>query len=238
VNRRRLHILGFLILFLSTSFLVGCAVSRNAILPNRQVIDWPSHHEVNSVAVGDTLVSKGEVYTYRAMKLKEEVTSAYRAIFIKVTVPPGELIARKDDASWTYYYSTNMTAYRAMSGERKIEGGIRIHKETGEARLFEDVAGSPVIHKASTDNYELTEIEIEDEPGFRQELIYSGRSGDTISFLYREFSQDLIRPDYSQEMQYDLTGGAIVGFKSVRLEIIEATNTEVTYKVLQGFPDL
>lgn len=76
-----------------------------------------------------------------------------------------------------------------------------------------------------------------DTPGFRQELIYNGRSGDTVKFLYREFSGDYARPPFSQEVQYDLKDGSMIGFKSVRIEVLEASNTRLSYRVLSSFPD-
>ena len=76
-----------------------------------------------------------------------------------------------------------------------------------------------------------------DEPSFRQELIYNGKTGATLRFLYREFSQDMIRPAFSQELTYDLDEGSEIGFRAVRIEVMDATNILLTYRVDKSFPD-
>jgi hypothetical protein len=74
------------------------------------------------------------------------------------------------------------------------------------------------------------------QPNVKQQLIYNGRTGDYVKFLYREISQGMyLRPSFSQEVQYDLKAGTEIGFKGARLEIIEATNRNITYKVLSHF---
>ncbi|MDA7768949.1 hypothetical protein N8936_02535 [Porticoccaceae bacterium] len=70
---------------------------------------------------------------------------------------------------------------------------------------------------------------------FKQELIYNGRVGDGLKFIYREFAGDLARPSFTQSIQYDLSKSNLIGFKDGELEIIEATNTEISYTVRSNF---
>lgn len=70
---------------------------------------------------------------------------------------------------------------------------------------------------------------------FQQTLIYSGRIGDRITLGYREFSNSLARPAFNNDVEYDLNESKIVGYKGARVEVIEATNQEITYKVLSNF---
>ena len=53
-----------------------------------------------------------------------------------------------------------------------------------------------------------------------------------------KFSDDFIRPGFTQEAQYDLATDPVIGFKGARIEVLEATNTRLRYKVLKSFPDL
>lgn len=71
----------------------------------------------------------------------------------------------------------------------------------------------------------------------KSELIYNGRVGDALRFIYREFYNDMARPSFTQEIQYDLGISTIVGFKSAKLEILEATNTKISYQVISHFAD-
>lgn len=68
---------------------------------------------------------------------------------------------------------------------------------------------------------------------FRQELIYLGRSGDELSFKYREFSGNLARPAFSADLKYDLSDSEVLGYRGARIEVIDAGNQEIQYRVQQ-----
>jgi hypothetical protein len=70
---------------------------------------------------------------------------------------------------------------------------------------------------------------------FQQTLLYNGRIGERITLAYREFVGNLARPAFSNQVEYDLSETNVVGYQGARLEIIEATNTSITYKILSGF---
>ncbi|MFZ6721191.1 hypothetical protein [Undibacterium sp. Ji49W] len=69
----------------------------------------------------------------------------------------------------------------------------------------------------------------------QQTLFYNGKIGNRITLAYREFFNDNARPAYNNEVTYDLGESSILGYKGARIEIIKATNTEITYKILSGF---
>ena len=71
--------------------------------------------------------------------------------------------------------------------------------------------------------------------GFQQTLLYSGKIGNRITLGYREFSNDLARPAFNNDVSYDLSESMVLGYKGARLEVIRATNSEITYKVISGF---
>lgn len=71
------------------------------------------------------------------------------------------------------------------------------------------------------------------EDSFRKELVYLGRSGDTIQLAYREFYNNMARPAFSNNIQYDLADSDVIGFQGARFKVISATNTLFTYKVIK-----
>lgn len=71
-----------------------------------------------------------------------------------------------------------------------------------------------------------------DETAFRAQLIYSGVDGNTLNAVYREFAGDLIRPAFTQELQYDLSASSEIGYRSVRIDVVEASNATVRFRVL------
>lgn len=67
---------------------------------------------------------------------------------------------------------------------------------------------------------------------FRYELIYNGKSQNVLNFTYREFKGDFIRPSFNQELKYSLEDGNVIGFKSLRIEVINTNNFGIEYKIL------
>lgn len=67
---------------------------------------------------------------------------------------------------------------------------------------------------------------------FRRELLYTGRSGSTLTLLYREFANDMARPAFSQQLQYDINGDSTIGYEGARLRVLSADNTKIVYDML------
>jgi hypothetical protein len=70
---------------------------------------------------------------------------------------------------------------------------------------------------------------------FQQTLIYSGRVGDKINVGYREFSSNLARPAFNNDVEYDLSDSSTIGYKGALLEVLKATNSSITFKLLANF---
>ena len=68
----------------------------------------------------------------------------------------------------------------------------------------------------------------------KSELIYSGKAGNVIKIVYREYSNDYARPAFSQELQYDLSETKTLKFRKTTIQVIAATNQEITFKVLES----
>ena len=218
--------------------MLSACVSTQAVLPHTEVIDSPALNEVVTAELGEPVVEKGRLRTYDGLVLGNELRWGDGLLLKRFTVSPGRLRARQRDAEHIYFYSENMTSYDALLGTSPYGAGglCRRADGTGELRGFIQ-AGRCNMNWNVTPDVQETQIYDLDSPGFRQELIYNGRSDDTLRFLYREFSGDFMRPPFSQEVQYDLTDSAIIGFRGVRIEVLDATNTQLRYRVIASFPD-
>lgn len=71
---------------------------------------------------------------------------------------------------------------------------------------------------------------------FKQEIIYQGFSSNTLRLSYREFVDDMARPAFTQELTYEHKNGqpTLVGFKGLRMKVLDANNTKVNYIIEQG----
>lgn len=70
---------------------------------------------------------------------------------------------------------------------------------------------------------------------FQQTLLYNGRVGNKINIAYREFSSDMARPAFNNEVEYDLSESNVIGYKGALIEVIEANNQMIRYKVVKNF---
>lgn len=70
---------------------------------------------------------------------------------------------------------------------------------------------------------------------FRQELLYQGKAGAMLKVSYREFNGDMARPAFTQDLTFDLAEGSVIGTKGARLDVLEATNTTIRYRLIQPF---
>ena len=69
------------------------------------------------------------------------------------------------------------------------------------------------------------------EGSFEAELVYSGKSGDTIKLVYREYLDGLARPAFTQDLEYDLSESTTIGFKTLVIDVVEATNSSIRFIV-------
>lgn len=74
---------------------------------------------------------------------------------------------------------------------------------------------------------------------FRREILYQGVSKGTIKISYREYTNDIARPAFEQNVSYDLNsdGTALIAFKGARIHVFKATNVSIKYKVIEPFRD-
>jgi hypothetical protein len=224
-----------LVILIPLILISGCAATRYARIPLTQHIELPSLNSVKSAELGDTIVSKGTLFEYEGIDLKEPVSIGDGFWTVKIDIPAQKLVAKMEDKRWVYYYGNNVTitgpGWTMMSF-----GGLKIYKKDLEkVSAFSDFrqASKPLKQKPF---FEYCRVRALEKPTFIQELIYNGRVGDQIKFLYREIANEAVRAPFTQEVQYDLSEGHTIGFKGARIEIVEASNTNLKYKVLANFP--
>jgi len=78
---------------------------------------------------------------------------------------------------------------------------------------------------------------------FKYVVLYQGKVGSKINISFREFMyshrmQDfIIRDAFTQNIEYELdeNGKAMIGFKGLRIEVLKATNMDITYKVVKDY---
>jgi len=70
------------------------------------------------------------------------------------------------------------------------------------------------------------------QPGsYKRELVYNGKSRETIKVSYREYRDDFTRPALNQDLSYDLSESREIAFRDMRIDVLDATNSSITFRV-------
>ena len=190
--------------------LSGCGSKPS---PPVQFVESYSVPRVGTVAtrsVGDSLVKQETGFLVTELSILADTKVG------KTIVPMGPKTYYDQNATGIWYYEKNKYYFYLRRSDNQI-----CIEETGEC--------ATVPHSVEK---RLSTVSVN---SFQQTLLYNGRIGNKVAFAYREFSNDVARAAFNNNVEYDMTESTIIGYKGARLEIIKATNTEITYRVLSGF---
>lgn len=97
--------------------------------------------------------------------------------------------------------------------------------------LFDKELSSPISYYSASGKTVMA-----DAGGYKRELIYQGRDGDTLRVAYREFVDNLARPAFSQDLTYpiDRENTSKIVFRDVIINVYEVAETAITYSVTEG----
>lgn len=196
-----------LALVVTTCIMSGCGSDQ--VREVRQPVTFPTEGSVATRGVGEQLLERATGILVPSIQLQED------AVIGKYRLAKGQYEFDEEDADAVWYDGEDEDFYM-----RKSDGQLCI--EDAETCAPAKYTFGKMLSDVSEDSLQQT-------------LLYNGKIGDRITLGYREFYNNLARPAFSNNVEYDLSESKIVGYKGARLEIIKATNTELTYKVLSGF---
>ena len=204
----------------------SCGVKKYSIVPNSETTYSPEINEPKTSEIGITLVSKETAKKYDAIEITKEVK--IKPNLMVKTLKVGETFIKKfETEQFDLYENIENPNYGIAVSKGNESSKIYSIGQTGTALRFK-ISKYPL-------KYELTERPIRNEDYFKQEFIYNGKVGNGIKFIYREFVNDYARPAFTQDLQYDLSEDSTIGFRGLRLEVIDATNTKIEYKIINHF---
>ncbi len=245
----------YLLYLFSALILSGCVGSRITVTDiTMETVDYPETGVVTTTGLGERLVAKGTRMTAPALEVVEATQFGKKegeasVLTCAMTVLPGSWFEQGvyksassqadcfGPASFRGTHADGTTSPWVCDGT-KLRGDI-CRDNNGKYFL---ATRDTLITKATRsylqqdfDHIRLVKKVIESESNFIQELIYKGRVDSNLRFIYREFSDDIYRPAVTQDIQYDYSESSIIGFKDLRFEIIDATNAQITYKLIRNF---
>jgi hypothetical protein len=214
---------------LIASTLVGCAAPKYNYAPVSVAISDPSVGSITTTRIGDIMLRQGSYREHDAIFLR-----ASREIGWAYTLHPGYYLKDGDDETAEYF-----SPGRSDDGGRIEKAALAdpwkiVMLKRGASQLC-----VVTVFNVSVCN-EVKDVEKVKKPSqtadsFQQTLIYNGKVGSKINIGYREFSNNSARPAFNNNVEYDMSESKIIGYKGAELEVLEATNQAIKFRLIQNF---
>jgi hypothetical protein len=209
--------------------LLSCGIQKQfAIVPETIELIKPELNKISESEIGESLVERETGSRFDALEIVETIRWKSQSASRPVEIEPG-----------TIFIHTRQTNKYDTYTQENNRYGISIDRITNVAELALDVNSigryNLVNKQISNIQFKKIKVPVTKSNYLKQEFIYNGKIGTGVKFTYREFSDNLARAAFTQDLQYELNEGNVVGFKGLRIEIIKAQNTKIEYKVLSYF---
>lgn len=192
--------------------------------------------EVNSVStreLGDSLVSYQYAVTKPSLRVVSHDGNSSIAFQLKIgsNLEPVEI--RGDIAVYRSHSPDIPIAYMRLLCHDQVKDRWSAAGPFGECNEVGFIANGYLYDSLEVEPSQWVDSTA---PNVQQQFIYNGRIDNYVKFTYREFSfGGYARDAFTQDVQYDLDEGNVIGFKGSRIEILEATNRQITYKLISHF---
>lgn len=205
---------------------VGCAAPKYNYQGVTKNISKPLIGEVSEAYIGDKILVEGQYTEKEAYYVPEEKNKSNHTI-----IPKGYYLKTGEDAKGSYYLPVNSIPEGAILPHNQGIRSILVTKKNDFCLVdfysyrychFKDIGHTATVNVVGNSSFQRT-------------LIYSGKVGNKVNIGYREYSSNIARPAFNNDVEYDLNESRQIGYKGALLEIIDANNQRIQYKVLKGF---
>ena len=234
-------------------FLVGCGSSPIVPYTENQsedlsLINYPPQDELVKKSIGETMITSGK------LELRDALNIIKQTKFNK---------AAGDSSAWTCALTVEPQTiflrgkYQTPKKEAECYGMVNTRRTLADGTTNFNCPGAPLISadickeengsifmaflaqqaelKQDFENLEFVKKASLSKDNFVQEIVYNGRDGNKVSFIYKEYSENPSKPDFFQEFHSDISNGTLVLFKAAKFQIISATGNSIEYKLEQSF---
>lgn len=208
-------------------FLTGCvAPSYNATSRITEMTSRPKIGETVTAGVGEQMLYQGNTSEDEVLDIPNPTkVDLYR-------LPAGRYSKMGDNEKGDFY--SPVTNSGTMVGKNFFADPIQVLMVSKEKKLCVVTVFNVRVCSKDTE-FSVKKVTSLRDNTFQQTLIYSGKIGNKINVGYREFSGNLARPAFNNDVEYDLNDSKVIGYKGARLEVISADNQNIKYKLLQNF---
>lgn len=215
--------------------LVGCVSDiKYNYVPEVTQKSYPDLNVVTTTYIGDDMVRQGNVKTMDVISFP--VTTQVNKFWNSYIIDAGDYPKLGEDNKYLFF------AAKSVNGNSIVKSfdipaapiGIRVSKDSSKNEVcmsFSTGTDFCENHKQFT----YKKVSVTNQDGFQQTLIYNGKVGNKINIGYREYNDDMARPAFSNNAEYDLSRSTVIRYKGAVIEVLQATNQHIKYKVISNF---
>ena len=213
------------LLSISCFLLIGCSSPVFNVSATHEKIYRPEVGDIVTVNVGEAMIESGISVTRKALDVMDVSRIG------RFTIMPGSFPIIGNEGNYQYFNQT-------PSGGSIHAGIADLHIRSAVLRYNKSTEEFCVLRPGDPDmcgwlNYHIEDKLVDDSRYRVESILYLGKVGDVISVEYRE--QNTTQNDVIRPLVFDQKTSNIIGYKNVRLEILESNSFEITYKVLSHF---
>ncbi|WP_420598620.1 hypothetical protein [Neptuniibacter sp.] len=203
--------------------LAGCtSMKYNGSPVSSKSFSKPPIGSVTTAFIGESMLSQGRIVEQNVLKVHQLIDG------IAYNIPPNTYPQVGYDGKNDFYSAVGVTKNPFADPFT----GLSLGKAPGSQLCVITVFGAKTCYEGSYTR--KREPSVSDD-SHQQTLLYSGRVGNKINISYREFSNNMARPAFNNEVEYDLNDSNIIGYKGARIEVLKADNSSITYRVINNF---
>lgn len=214
----------FLLTVLCLTMLVSaCASVKRNYIPDTEKHDFPQLNTQTTVYIGEEMLIQGTELKGKVLNVKYPIDGT--CYDINAGKYP---IVGIDDKK--YYFSLQDGVAKAALCDPAE--GLYVAKNNAKQICVVTIYGGTACYDAI---FDINDYHVVSPDHIQRTLIFSGKKGNTVEFLYAEKSG--LQTLMTHNVSYDLSNTPIIGYRGARIQIISCTNESITYKVLNNFPD-
>ncbi|MEI7216277.1 hypothetical protein WCT79_04585 [Pectobacterium carotovorum] len=211
--------------------LTGCTIPARNYVPQTKQISIPELNKITTTYVGEDMVRQGVDASIDALHFDQPIEIGTIGTY---TIPAGDYVKIGEDEKSEFFSNIERTSSVIVPNRFMVNDptqSIQI-KKTGEICIVTVYGGSKCD---SGKLYKKVKIQTEQQALFQQVLIYNGKVGNKINIGYREFQGGMARAAFSNEVEYDLSDSKTIRYKGAILDIVDANNQSITFKLTKNF---
>lgn len=214
---------------------------KYSFIPNPPFVEKPKIYHDESLSVGKTIIRIPSFNTIRTVEIGENIYEKFNEFkydTYQVSLNSSEIL-NDNKRIESILYKWTLNNLNTICRNDKTRCWIDLKNNNTFTHYVEDLNHDDELvqlKEAIPYTLKITPSRF-NENSFKYEALYQGKIGNKIKISFREFKNDMARAAFTQDIEYELekNGGSIIGFKGLRVKVLKATNTNITYSVLQDY---